>query len=80
MILLPFLLKFFIGLGLSKLMTAGLTFAAFIVINFALSYVIHLYVEQPFIRIGKQVVDKIKPARPSAGLALNTKVPIKKGF
>lgn len=69
LIILPFILKFYISFQLSKYATAGLTFATFIAVNFALSYLLHLYVEKPFIRIGKQFVSRIGSRREQAHAA-----------
>ncbi|AJY73994.1 hypothetical protein VN24_04430 [Paenibacillus beijingensis] len=65
LIILPFILKFYISFQLSKFVTAGLTFATFIIVNFALSYLLHLYVEQPFIRLGKNAVNRIGSRSPA---------------
>ncbi|MBX9988613.1 acyltransferase family protein [Priestia aryabhattai] len=60
MITLPFILNFYMGLNLSKYQAAAFSFATFIVLNFLLSYVLHLIIEKPFIRLGKVMVAKIE--------------------
>lgn len=64
MLIMPFIIKFFIDLNYSKLLTAGLSFVSLLVITITLSYVLYLYIEKPFIAMGKRVVATLpRPTR-----------------
>ncbi|MDK8189273.1 acyltransferase [Paenibacillus sp. UMB7766-LJ446] len=56
MIIMPFIIKFFINFNYSKLLTAGLSFVSLLAITITLSYILYLYVEKPFIVMGKRLV------------------------
>jgi peptidoglycan/LPS O-acetylase OafA/YrhL len=65
MILMPFVIKFYINLGISKYQTLGLSFVTFIVMSILLSYGGYIAVEKPFINIGKNVVRRIDVTKPA---------------
>lgn len=73
LIVLPFLLQFFMSRsaawGMDKMETAGVTLLVFLPLCFGISYLLHIVVEKPFIRMGKQVVGRIwsKPSKPVGG-------------
>ncbi|MED4224245.1 acyltransferase [Neobacillus cucumis] len=59
LITLPFILKFYISMELNRYQTAAFSYATFIIINFSLSYIVHVLIEKPFIKLGKNVIRKI---------------------
>jgi peptidoglycan/LPS O-acetylase OafA/YrhL len=65
MILMPFVIKFFINLGISKYQVLGLSFVTFIVLSILISYIGYVAVEKPFINIGKNVVRRIDVSKPT---------------
>jgi peptidoglycan/LPS O-acetylase OafA/YrhL len=65
MILMPFVIKFYINLGLSKYQTLSLSFVTFIVLSTLISYAGYVVIEKPFINIGKKVVRKLDVSKPA---------------
>ncbi|MNN35596.1 Acyltransferase family protein [compost metagenome] len=58
LIILPFILRFYMGLTDNKMLVAGYSLISFLIINVILSYVLHQTVEKRFIVIVRNIVNK----------------------
>lgn len=61
MLLLPAILHYTIALGFDKYTTVVIALTLFVVINFALGYVLYRTLEKPFILMGKRLLEKKYP-------------------